>query len=520
MQIAEFVVRNRRDVGWSGQRARLLGSLAGLPVACRSRFAKVVERAAGRFLVAGRGATLRFDLVTHPPQQIVAVIHGEGALKRDLATELSGPLEGPGIDLWEVEESASHTTARIGVTLPPESASISPSTASEWALPLATRSLQGALITSQQRIGELAEHLTAARREEIDRQQELENLRSLNETLELLALVASKTDNGVLILDQSQRIEWVNNGFVRMTGLEIGSVRGRSICEVLYGDDPRGEAVRQLQAALAAGHGISQEILHHRTDGRTYWATIGITPVFNDDGAISRWIAVASDTTHRRHAEESLRQAKEEAESASRAKSEFLANMSHEIRTPMNAIIGMAELTLQTELDNEQHEYLNTILDAAETLLQVLNDILDLSKIEARKLQLERVQFPLTATVRDALRPFVYQAEQQGIGLEVDLPLSLPGADRGRSGPTPPDSGQSCGKCHQVHERRKDYGRRRNASEPGANHATGLQRERHRNRHSPRETECDFRGLHTGRQFDEPPVWGHGAGTGDIHSTR
>ncbi|MEF3697908.1 ATP-binding protein [Desulfolutivibrio sp.] len=133
----------------------------------------------------------------------------------------------------------------------------------------------------------------------------------------------------------------------------------------------------------------------------------------------------------RRHTMADLRAAKEEADRANRAKSDFLAGMSHEIRTPLNAVLGLADLLLASRLEPEQVDYLETIRDSARHLLTVVGDILDLSKIEARRMDLEHIDFDLSGVLRSTVKTFGTMAAKKGLWLNLDLPPSVPRHLRG-----------------------------------------------------------------------------------------
>jgi PAS domain S-box-containing protein len=251
---------------------------------------------------------------------------------------------------------------------------------------------------------------------------------------ERLALVARRANDSVVFTSPSGRIEWVNDAFTRITGYSAEEAIGRRPGDVLNSATTSPTALAELAAAQREGRPCIIEIENRTKDGRNLWMEVSMAPITNADGSPDVFIAIERDITQTKAHEAELSAAREAAEAAARVKAVFLATMSHEIRTPLNGVIGMAELLEETRLDPQQRQYLTTIIESGRALLTIINDVLDLSKLQSGKSELRAEPFSVAACVQGAAELLQPTARKKGIALKVenlpDLPLHL--GDGGR----------------------------------------------------------------------------------------
>ena len=255
--------------------------------------------------------------------------------------------------------------------------------------------------------------------------------------LRKLSQAVEQSDESIEITNLDARITYVNSAFLQHSGYSRDEVIGRNSRLLQSGQTPR-ETYRALWDALGRGATWRGEFINRRKDGSVYVELATITPLRRPDGQVTHYVAVKEDVTERKriaaeldnyrhHLEQlvaartgELEQSQRQAESANRAKTAFLANMSHEIRTPMNAILGFTHLLRRDARSSVEVQRLDKIESAGTHLLGVINDILDLSKIEAGKLELEMHDFTLEAVLGHVATLIGERSAAKGLELRVE----------------------------------------------------------------------------------------------------
>ncbi|WP_148560995.1 sensor histidine kinase [Magnetospira sp. QH-2] len=247
---------------------------------------------------------------------------------------------------------------------------------------------------------------------------------------QLLARIARETVNGVVVTDRLGKVEWVNDGFQRLTGYDLDDLLGKAPGQVLQGPGTDPETVRYIGAKLRNCEPFRVEILNYMKSGNPYWIEIDCQP-FTDAQGTTKFMAIETDITNRKNAEEQLIVAKNAAEEALRVKSDFMASMSHEMRTPMNAILGFAQVLESSKKDPlsvRQMNQVQHIRSAGKVLLELIDQVLNLEHIESGKLapSIRPVRIAeLCNDLRDSLNDIV-EEYQVSLIFDVDSDTHVP----------------------------------------------------------------------------------------------
>ena len=268
--------------------------------------------------------------------------------------------------------------------------------------------------------------------------------KAAEEELRKLSRAVEHSLASVVITDRNGTIQYVNDKFCQLSGYTREEARGQNPRILKSGKTPT-RVYQEMWRALTSVGQWRGELLNRKKNGELFWEHASISALKKANGQITHYVAVKEDITERKRAEEALVESHQrlaqttalasemasQAQAANQAKSDYLASMSHEIRTPLNGVIGMTGLLLDTELSPEQRQFAEVARSSAEALLTLINDILDLSKIEAGRLDLEWVPFAPHRLVEDVLDISSGSAYAKGLDLwsvfESDLPSQVVG---------------------------------------------------------------------------------------------
>ena len=275
--------------------------------------------------------------------------------------------------------------------------------------------------------------------------------RALSNTLRVMHALLETLPLPVILRDAERRVTLVNAAWEKMFGIPREEIVGKPLDhDPQQRARPQSPRNRRRSCSPSASRCATRPRARSRT-ARIYDVIVAKTPLLAEDGTITGIASVVTDISEQKRTAEVLEKARVAAEAAVQAKSRFLANMSHELRTPLNGVVGMASLLENTALDAKQRRFVRTLKSSAEALITLINDVLDLSKAEAGKLELASGPFELRRELEQVVGLFGARAYDKGIEIAAHIARGVPATDPRRPDPPAPGARQPGQQRGQVH---------------------------------------------------------------------
>jgi len=270
-----------------------------------------------------------------------------------------------------------------------------------------------------------------------------QELKQKNEQVDILSKAVEYSSSMVMILNPNDEIEYVNKQFLDFSGYTLDELLKKNLI-ICFEDDNFRNEYHEFLKNKEKGQNWTGEFIERKKNGEKYWVSATISPIYNDQGAISHFVQIMEDITKKKLYQQELQETnvileervkdrtkqliieKENAENANKAKSLFLAKVSHELRTPMNGILGMTSVLLDTSLTERQRRNLHIVKSSADSLLTIINDILDYSQIESGIFKVHISEFNLKNLIDKIINLLKKLYEEKGLIFNLEYDNSIP----------------------------------------------------------------------------------------------
>ena len=251
-------------------------------------------------------------------------------------------------------------------------------------------------------------------------------LKKLENKAEELNILLDTIPALVYFKDSNLRYQLANKAFLDFSGVSREEVLGKTMKEVFRNYLPVGEYTELEEEVIRDGrffYNIEEQVTRNN---KKIWVHTNIAPVRNSEGKIIGLIGVSWDITSQKKYEQELKQAKEMAEEGERIKDQFLTNMSHEIRTPLNGVMGMAEILENSKLDDQQHKYLNILMESGQHLVRLIDDVFEFSALESGSVKLQKNRIYLKRFIKNIGKEVLPQARYKGLEMKIEIDPQIP----------------------------------------------------------------------------------------------